>query len=75
MLQKFNMRTSVLQIRNTRSGAFLTPGSGIPDGRKPDLGSGIRNKHPESLVLMFWVKNSKYFKFLMRIRIRDPVPL
>jgi hypothetical protein len=30
------------------SGAFLILGSGIQDGKNPDLGSGIRNKHPES---------------------------
>ncbi len=44
-------------------GAFLTPGSGIPDGRKSSSGSGIRDEQPGSYFLelrnhffcFFWV--------------------
>ncbi len=41
---------------------FLTLGYGIRDGNNPDLGSEIRNKHPEhiseSLVQVVCVKNT-----------------
>ncbi len=57
-------------------GTFLTPGSGIRDGRKSASGSGIRDEQPGSyflelrnhFCLLFW--GLKYLNSLMRIR--DP---
>ena len=42
---------TVLRIRDPGLGAFLTPGSGIRDGRKSASGSGIRDEHPGSYFL------------------------
>jgi hypothetical protein len=50
-------------------GAFLTPGSGIRDGRKSASGSGIRDEQPGSYFLelknhffaFFGVKILKFF--------------
>jgi hypothetical protein len=65
----------VLWIRDPGLGAFLTPGSGIRDGRKSASGSGTRDEQPESYFLelrnhfsLFW--GLKYLNSLMRIR--DP---
>ncbi len=54
------------------SGAFLTPGSGIQDGKKEGSGSGIRNEHPGSnfLELRNHFLGLKYLNSLMRIQ--DP---
>jgi hypothetical protein len=43
------------------SGAFLTTGSGIRDGKKP--GSGMNNSYhiSESLKTIFWVEILKFF--------------
>jgi hypothetical protein len=57
-------------------GTFLTPGSGIRDGRKSVSGSGIRDEQPGScflelrnhFFLLFW--GLKYLNSLTRIR--DP---
>jgi hypothetical protein len=40
--------------------AFLTPGSGIQDGKNPDSGSGLNipDHFSESIVTIFWVKNT-----------------
>jgi hypothetical protein len=64
-----------IRIRDPGLGAFLTPGSGIRDGRKSSSGSGIRDERPGSYFLelrnhflLFW--GLKYFNSLMRIR--DP---
>jgi hypothetical protein len=43
-------------------GAFLTPGSGIRDGRKSASGSGIRDKQPGSYFLEL---RSHYFAFFV----------
>ncbi len=68
---------AVLRIRNRDPGlgAFLTPGSGIRDGRKSASGSGIRDEQPGSYFLelrnhFFAVLGLKYLNSLMRIR--DP---
>jgi hypothetical protein len=66
-------------------GAFLTPGSGIRDGRKSVSGSGIRDEQPGSYFLelrnhffAFWgVKILKFFdedpgSGMETVRIRDP---
>ncbi len=42
-------------------GAFLTPGSGIRDGRKSASGSGIRDEQPGSYFLE--LRNSFLFAF------------
>jgi hypothetical protein len=57
-------------------GAFLTPGSGIRDGRKSASGSGIRDELPGSYYLELrnhffcFFLELKYLNSLMRIR--DP---
>jgi hypothetical protein len=56
-------------IRDPGLGAFLTPGSGIRDGRKSASGSGIRDEQPGSYFLelrnhffaFFGVKILKFF--------------
>ncbi len=40
-----------IRIRDPGLGTFLTPGSGIRDGRKSASGSGIRDEQPGSLFL------------------------
>jgi len=40
-----------IRIRDQGLGAFLTPGSGIRDGRKSASGSGIRDEQPRSYFL------------------------
>jgi hypothetical protein len=40
-----------IRIRDPGLGAFLTPGSGIRDGRKSASGSGIRDERPGSYFL------------------------
>jgi hypothetical protein len=68
-----------------RSGAFLTPGSGIRDGylknQDPGSGSGMKNPDHISECLettgMYWVKILKFFEAdpgfgMGKIRIRDP---
>jgi hypothetical protein len=60
---------SVFRIRDSGLGAFLTPGSGIRDGRKPASGSGIRDEQPGSYFIelrnhfgaFFGVKILKFF--------------
>ncbi len=65
-------------------GAFLTPGSGIRDGRKSASGSGIRDEQPGSYFLelrnhffaFFGVKILKFFdedpgSGMETVRIRD----
>ncbi len=76
-----------IRIRDPGLGAFLTPGSGIRDGRKSTSGSRIRDEQPGSYF--FELRNHflpflglKYLNSLMRIqdpgsgmetvRIRDP---
>jgi hypothetical protein len=56
-LEKFFINYT--SVADPGSGAFLTPGSGIKDGKKsdPDPGwkefwSGIRDKHPGSTTLI-----------------------
>jgi hypothetical protein len=66
-------------------GAFLTPGSGIRDGRKSASGFGIRDEQPGSYFLelknhffaFFGVKILKFFdedpgSAMETVRIRDP---
>jgi hypothetical protein len=66
-------------------GTFLTPGSGIRDGRKSASGSGIRDEQPGSYFLelknhffaFFGVKIHKFFdedpgSGMEKVRIRDP---
>jgi hypothetical protein len=68
-------------------GTFLTPGSGIRDGRKSASGSGIRDEQPGSYFLklrnhffcFFGVKILKFFdevrdpaSGMETVRIRDP---
>jgi hypothetical protein len=66
-------------------GTFLTPGSGIRDGRKSASGSGIRDEQPGSYFLelrnhffaFFGVKILKFFdedpgSGMEKVRIRDP---
>ena len=68
-------------------GAFLTPGSGIRDGRKSASGSGIRDGQPGSYFLefrnhffaFFGVKILKFFdedpgSGMETVRIRDKHP-
>jgi hypothetical protein len=43
------------EVQCPGSGAFLTPGSGIRDGKKS--GSEIQEEYPRSLETVFWVKN------------------
>ncbi len=65
-----------IRIRDPGSGAFLTPGSGIRDGKKSASGSGIRDEQPGSYFLelrndFFGFFGLKYLNSLMKIR--DPV--
>ncbi len=65
----------MLRIRDPELGAFLTPGSGIRDGRKSASGSGIRDEQPGTNFLelrnhFFAFLGLKYLNSLMRIR--DP---
>jgi hypothetical protein len=58
-----------IRIRDPGLGTFLTPGSGIRDGRKSASGSGIRDEQPGSYFLelrnhffaFFGVKILKFF--------------
>jgi hypothetical protein len=72
-------------IRDPGLGTFLTPGSGIRDGRKSASGSGIRDEQPGSYFLelrnhfcaFLWVKILKFFdedpgSGMETVRIRDP---
>ncbi len=64
-----------IRIRDLGLGAFLTPGSGIREGRKSASGSGIRDEQPGSYFLelrnhFFAFFGLKYLNSLMRIR--DP---
>ncbi len=64
-----------IRIRDPGLVAFLTPGSGIRDGRKSASGSGIRDEQPGSYFLelrnhFFAFFGLKYLNSLMRIR--DP---
>ncbi len=43
-----DMRLTCVADLKSKPGAFLTLESGIRDKKNPDLGSGIRNKHPRS---------------------------
>jgi hypothetical protein len=73
-----------IRIRDPGLGAFLTPGSGIRDGRKSASGSGIRDENPGSYVelrnhflLFLGVKIIKFFdedpgSGMETVRIRDP---
>jgi hypothetical protein len=70
-----NLPVLRIRIRNPGLGAFLTPGSGIRDGRKSASGSGIRDEQPGSYFLelrnhFFAFLGLKYLNSLMRIR--DP---
>ncbi len=60
---------------NPGSGAFLTPGFKIWDGKSPDLGSGIRSKHPGSYFRELSINSlgKKYFNSVLRNRIWDLV--
>jgi hypothetical protein len=48
-----------IRIRDPGLDAFLTPGSGIRDGRKSASGSGIRDEQPGSYFLE--LRNHKFF--------------
>jgi hypothetical protein len=74
-----------VRIRDPGLGAFLTPGSGIRDGRKSASGSGIRDEQPGSYFLelrnhffaFLVVKILKFFdedpgSGMETVRIRDP---
>jgi hypothetical protein len=61
------------EIRDPGLGAFLTPGSGIRDGKQSASGSGIRDEQSGSYFLelrnhSFAFLGSKYLNSLMRIR-------
>jgi hypothetical protein len=73
-----------IRIRDPGLGAFLTPGSGIRDGRKSASGSGIRDEQPGSYFLelrnhffcFFGVEILKFFdedpgSGMETVRIRD----
>jgi hypothetical protein len=59
-----------IRIRDPGFGGFLTPGSGIRDGRKSASGSGTRDEQPGSYFLelknhffaFFGVKILKFFE-------------
>ena len=68
----------VLRIRDPGLGAFLTPVSGIRDGRKLASGSGIQDEQPGSYFLEL---RNHFFAFFFdedpgsgmeTVRIRDP---
>jgi hypothetical protein len=74
-----------IRIRDPGLGAFLTPGSGIRDGRKSASGSGIRDEQPGSYFLelrnhfsaFLGVKILTFFdedpgSGMETVRIRDP---
>ncbi len=74
-----------IRIRDPGLGAFLTPGSGIRDGRKSASASGIRDEQPGSYFLelrnhffaFFGVKILKFFdedpgSGMETVRIRNP---
>jgi hypothetical protein len=76
-----------IRIRDPGLGAFLTPGSGIRDGRKSASGSGIRDEQPGSYFLelrnhffdLFGVNTLKFFdedpgSGIETVRIRDKHP-
>ncbi len=50
-----------IRIRDPGLGAFLTPVSGIRDGRKSASGSGIRDEQPGSYFLEL---RNQFFAFL-----------
>ena len=64
----------VLRIRDPGLGAFLTPVSGIRDGRKLASGSGIQDEQPGS----YFLELGNHFvlflglNYLNSLRIRDP---
>jgi hypothetical protein len=68
-----------IRIRDPGLGTFLTPGSGIRDGRKSVSGSGIRDEQPGSYFLelrnhffaFFGVKILKFFDEDPGFGIRD----
>ncbi len=63
-----------IRIRDPGLGAFMTPGSGIRDGRKSASGSGIRDEQPGS----YFLELRNHFllflglTYLNSMRIRDP---
>ncbi len=71
---KPNLAVMRIRIRDPGLGAFLTPGSGIRDGRKSASGSGLRDEQPGSY---FSELRNHFFaflglKYLNSFRIRDP---
>jgi len=75
----------MFQNRDPGLGAFMTPGSGIRDGKKSASGSGIRDEQPGSYFLVlrnhfFAFSKVKILKFfdedpgsgMETVRIRDP---
>jgi hypothetical protein len=56
---------SVIRIRDPGLGAFLTPGSGIRDGRKSASGSGIRDEQPGS----YFLELRNHFIAFLRVKI------
>ncbi len=75
-----------IRIRDPGLGTFLTPGSGIRDGRKSASGSGVRDEQPGSYFLelrnhffaFFGVKKLNFFdedpgSGMETVRIRDPM--
>jgi hypothetical protein len=76
----FSIPVLRIRIRDLGLGAFLTPGSGIGDGRKSASGSGIRDEQPGSYFLelrnhffaFFGVKMLKFFDEDPGCGMRDP---
>ncbi len=72
-LQEIGQGKAVLRIRDPGLGAFLTPGSGIWDGRKSATGSGIRDEQPGSYLLEL---RNQFFAFfgvkILKIFVEDP---
>jgi hypothetical protein len=58
-----------IRIRDLGLGTFLTPGSGIRDGRKSASGSGIRDEQPGSYFLEL---RNLFFAFLLKFFDEDP---